>query len=164
MTIDTYNPERGITVEYLSTCRSWINEYGELLVVIRYLRVGSRDYALIRTVDEFDQLISVCPEGADIIVFKDPLLPFRGKCSIALVSEIVTNMKHHPEYLYVKTNLEKLGDPRLFGEEGYTKETLKSDLEEHLGENIAVGPCPNYIVEDQQAMISASKGGIDGPR
>jgi hypothetical protein len=41
---------------------------------------------------------------------------------------------------------------------------LVEDLMEEMGEQVAFGACPDFIHADNNRMISASKGGIDGPR
>jgi len=97
-------------------------------------------------------------------VFKESQLPYRGVVSTEFVEGVAKKFKEREEYLYVVTTPEQVDDPRLFGEMGYAEETLKSDLLEHKGETVAVGICPNFIVSDNESMVSASKGGIDGPR
>jgi len=47
---------------------------------------------------------------------------------------------------------------------GDSHATLIEDLTDIMGQPVAVGLGPRFIETDNDAMISASKGGIDGPR
>lgn len=164
MSADTYRPERDVTPSYLSTVRSWIKATGEVLVIMRYLRAaGAKDYAIVRSAEEFDRLVDVCPIGTDIIVFRDKMLPLRGVVDNTFVKHVQESLPEDMECLFVKMKPEKPGDPRCFGEFGYMRH-LNSDLEDMVGETIAIGGCPDFTGPDNEAMVSASKGGIDGPR
>jgi hypothetical protein len=66
--------------------------------------------------------------------------------------------------MFVRTSPKKAGDLRLFGEMGDTHVALGEDLGEQMGEEVAFGLCPRFNDSDSDQMISASKGGIDGPR
>ena len=44
---------------------------------------------------------------------------------------------------------------------GDTHASLRDDMLEFVGEEVAVGPCPDFIAADGPTMISASKGGIE---
>ena len=48
--------------------------------------------------------------------------------------------------------------------DGETHAELLTCLEEFVGDEVALGPCPEYWREDHEGLVSASKGGIDGPR
>jgi hypothetical protein len=159
-----YNPDRDVTPAYLSTVRDWIAATGEVLVIMRYLcGGGSKDFALVTSPEEFDQLVDVCPMGTDIIVFRDPQLPLRGVVDDAFVKQVQDLLHDQDEYLFLNMKPEKPNDPRCFGEFDYLI-NLKSDLEEMEGKTIAIGRCPDFTGPDNESMISASKGGIDGPR
>jgi hypothetical protein len=47
---------------------------------------------------------------------------------------------------------------------GESHAEMTSDLQEELGQNVAIGLCPPIAQPDGPSLISASKGGIDGPR
>ena len=68
------------------------------------------------------------------------------------------------EYLYVKMQPLMDDDIRAFGEMGDTHNYMDEDLREHMGKEVAIGYCPPFIDPDNDAMISASKSGIAGPR
>lgn len=159
-----YRPERDITPAFLQRVHGWIRESSEVLVVLRYLcRAGYRDFALIDSVEAFDRLIQVCPRGTDIIVFRDPQLPLRGVADDDLMAAAQGIAAAVHECLLVELGSQQTGDPRLRGTSDSANH-LMDDLRDLRGEPIAFGPCPAYWEEDNSAMISASKGGIDGPR
>jgi hypothetical protein len=162
---DSYKPERDISDDFRRTVAAWMRSAEELLVVLRYLRAGgAKDYAFISSEAEFDSLINVCPVGTDIVVFRDPQLPIRGTVDATFINDAADRFKNGEEYLCVFLRTRSVGDPRLPGEMGETVRGLIEDLNEHIGERVAIGPCPNFVVGDNASMISRSKGGIDGPR
>ena len=108
-------------------------------------------------------MVDVCAIGTDIIVFRDSVLHIRGVVDDAFVKHVHESLPKDSEYLFVKMKPEEPGDPRCFGEFDYMR-NLDSDLEDMVGEAIAIGECPDFTGPDNEAMISASKGGIDGPR
>lgn len=158
------NPDRDVTRRFLDTVHAWIAENAEVLVVLRYLHgAGSKDYALIGSSTTFDLLVERCPPGTDIIVFKEPQLPVRGIVDDTLASRLQEAMKDDDEYLIIDMREVRTGDPRRTGHSD-SMESLASDLEYLHGRNVAGGICPPFWEADSPVMISASKGGIDGPR
>ncbi len=160
----TCNTDRDVTRRFLDAVHAWIAENGEVLVVLRYLHgAGSRDYALIDSSTTFDLLVERCPLGTDIIVFKEPQLPVRGIVDDALASRLRRVLKDDDEYLIIDMTEVRAGDPRRTGHFD-SMEGLASDLEYLHGRDVAGGVCPPFWEADSPVMISASKGGIDGPR
>ena len=162
---DKYSPEREVTAKFLETVGGWLDSTSEVFVVLRYLRAaGAKDYAFIKTRGEFAALIASVPNGTDIIVFRDPQLPLRDRVTPEFIARAKAHVAEGVEYMFVRMRPDKAGDLRLFGEMGDTHATLAEDLGEELGEEVAFGACPRFIDPDNDRMISASKGGIDGPR
>ena len=165
MMTDQYDTERDITPHFLQTVFSWLAMSSELFVVMRYLHAaGAKDYAFIHTESEFHQLIDACPKGTDIIVFRDRQLPIRGTVTAKLIAATKSLIPDGAEYLVVCTLPEKQGDVRLSGDMGDTHVALIEDLSSIDGKPVAIGSCPPFIEPDNDAMISAAKGGIDGSR
>ena len=163
--MDRYVAERDISSDFCRTVESWIDQQGEVFVVLRYLRAaGAKDYAFVRSAAEFKALIHVCPIGTDIEVFREPQLPTQGMVTSEFISRLSTEVPDWGEYLYVVLEPRGPDDPRLFGEMGGTADELAEDLSHQGGKLIAIGPCPPFNDPDNEAMISRSKGGIDGPR
>ena len=165
MTTDRYDPERDITPHFLETVKGWLTTSSELFIVLRYLRAaGAKDYLFIRNETEFRQRIEACPLGTDIIVFRDPQLPIRGTVTPEFIAEMQSRIPDGAEYLIVRMSPEEPIGQRITGYLGDTHAGLVEDLSDIQGELVAVGPCPPFIDPDHDGMISASKGGIDGPR
>lgn len=165
MAANTYDPERDISEQYLEMVTSWIQESGEVLVIMRYLNAaGATDYAFARTTDDFRKLLDALPVGTDTIVFRDRQLPLRGAVNDDFIDSVKSLIRDGDEYLYVKGQTLTPGDIRSFGEMGDTHNCMEEDLREHIGDEVAIGHCPSFIDPDNEAMISASTGGIDGPR
>jgi hypothetical protein len=162
--MDRFNPDRDLTLAFLATVRRWILATGEVLVVLKYLRGGgAKDLALVTTVEAFDRLVDVCPVGTNIIVIRDPRLPLRGVVDDDFVQRALDLMAESAEYLFVVTTPSSPGDPRCKGEFDFAA-NLRQDLDEVRGETIALGACPDLTGPGSDSMISASRGGIDGPR
>jgi hypothetical protein len=165
MVTDTYTPERDISDSFIETVMTWIRESGEVLVIMRYLRAaGAKDYGFARTEGDFLGLLDVLPVGTDIIVFRDKQLPLRGAVNEGFIDSAKSAISDGEEYLYVKMQTLTPDDIRAFGEMGDTHNCMDEDLREHVGDEVAIGHCPPFIDPDNESMVSASKGGVDGPR
>ena len=161
----TYAPERDISPQFVSQVSQWIWESGEVLVILRYLAsAGAKDFVFCRSPEEFASLVESVATGTDIIVLKENQLPIRGICTASFIENVLGELARHEECLAVSLETR---EPRHLKPSGYmsdSPEYLKEILEDMLGEEVAVGPCPNFNVDDHETMISASKGGVDGPR
>ena len=51
-----------------------------------------------------------------------------------------------------------------FGEIGASQAELRESLLELIGAEVALGRCPEFCVADHEGLVSAAKGGVDGPR
>ncbi len=163
MNTQHYNPERDITETYLRTVKTWIETEHEVFVICRYLAMaGARDYFFVQTYEEFLALVKRLPVGTDIIVFKEQQLPYRGVVSSAFVQEAFVRVSNDQEYLIVTLSQEPGRKGYGVCEEGH--EAMREDFEEFMQDTVAFGKCPDFTGPDNATMISASKGGIDGPR
>ena len=166
----SYNPERDVTPAFLKTGGQWIEERAdsEVFVVLRYLRAGgAKDYAFIRSAADFDALVACVLDGTDIVVFRDPQLPLRGRVTPEFLAGAMDHVRDDEEYMFIRMRPESYrsaDDLRRFGEMGESHSALARDLEDEIGEEVAFGICPRFIDADHDRMISASKGGIDGAR
>lgn len=162
---DRYDPTREITPEFIGRVTEWIERHGEVFVVLRYLRAaGNKDFLFCHSPSEFVKLVETLPMGTDTIVFEKRQLPFRGVCSEPFIKEALSQIPQGVEYLVVHLHPKEPRHWHVSGFMGDNHACLVEDLREFIGEEVAVGLCPNFIAADHEAMISASKGGIDGPR
>jgi hypothetical protein len=163
--MDRYNPARDVTSAFLERVSEWIQRSGEVLVILRYLRAaGAKDFALCRTRGDFERLVESVPTGTDIEVFRDPQLPLRGTVDEALIASALIAIPYGEEYLLVTTEVRPGSNISRFGDIGCSHADLRESLEELMGADVALGACPAYCVPDHEGLISAAKGGIDGPR
>ena len=160
-----YNPERDFTPQFKARVADWLAASGEVLVVLRYLYGGgNRNYLFCRSSEDFERLIDSLPEGTDTIVFQHPQLPIRGISSETFIEHCLTQIPDGTEYM-----IALLDCPLPLGRSATSYDdnshgSLRENLEAFHGKSVAVGLCPNFIGPDCDTMISASKGGIDGPR
>lgn len=160
-----YDPTRDTSAHFISKVMGWISESGEVLVVLRYLAsAGAKDFIFCRTQEEFTKLVESVAIGTDIIVFQEPQLPTRGSCTQSFIESTLRQLAACDECLVVRVHLKVPQRLTTSGQMSDSPECLKEILEGLLGEEVAVGPCPNFNVADHETMISAAKGGIDGPR
>lgn len=163
--MDRYDPARDVTPAFLDRVSGWIEETGEVLVILRYLRAaGAKDFALCRSREDFEGLLGALPIGTDIAVFREPQLPLRGRVDEAFIAAALGAIPDGREYLVVTTAARPGRRICRSGSMGDTHADLREDLEDLIGVHVALGACPAYCVPDHEGLISASRGGIDGPR
>lgn len=164
---DTHNPSRDVTEQFIGKVATWVAESGEVLIVLRYLRAaGKKHYALCRSEQDFRRIIDLVPIGTDIIAFRQKHLPFRGIATPSFIDRVIVGIPDGTEYLVVRINGGKRDDPRRCGEMGDMHRDLREELEQEdvFNTEVAVGPLPPFNDPDNNNMVSASKGGVDGPR
>ena len=165
MTIDHYNPACDVTPACLERVAAWIRTNGEVLVVLRYLRAaGSKDFALCHTQEEFESLVNSAPRGTDINVFRDRQLPLRGIVDRAFIESALQLISAGDEYPLMLAETEPGTCISRVGRIGASHAELHEDLAEVIGAEVALGRCPDWCCPDNDALVSAAKGGIDGPR
>lgn len=160
-----FDPSREISSAFIARVCEWISTSGEVFVVLRHLRSGGqRDYVFCRSETEFRDLVETLPVGTDTVVFQFPQLPLRGLCAQLLIDRALAEIPEGVEYLVARLDRPIQGDTQCTGWLGESHADLADELGCVLGEVVAVGPCPAFSGPDSDVMISASKGGIDGPR
>lgn len=166
MVADRYNPGSDISPEFISRVNTWIAASGEVFVVLRYLRAaGAKDYALCRSADDFAALVDSAPIGTDIEVFRDSQLPLRGRVTPEFIVEILRRCEHNRDSEFMVVSLRRRDSSVLAAHSAFGgAEDVRDALAELIGQEVAFGPCPKFIAPDSDELVSASKGGIDGPR
>ena len=163
--MDRYDPARDVTSAFLDRVDGWIHQSGEVLIILRYLRAaGAKDFALCHTRADFEMLIESLPTGTDIEVFRDPQLPVRGIVDEAFITSALGAIPGGQEYLLITTGTRPGSKISRFGDIGCSHDELRESLDELKGTAVALGVCPDYCVPDHEGLVSAAKGGIDGPR
>jgi hypothetical protein len=162
-----YDPARDISSSFLNQVAATIAETGEVFVILRYVAAGgAKDYAFCRRYAEFQSLVEATAIGTDIEVFMKPQLPLRGVVTDTFISEVLTCIPEGAEYMLVSLECRSGSSLSVFGSMGDAHEELTTDLRVMMGTAtaVAVGSGPHFNAPDSNELISASKGGIDGPR
>ena len=162
---DRYDPARDVTPAFLDRVATWIEATGEVLVVLRYLRAaGAKDFALCRTRQEFESLVSSARRGTDICVFRDRQLPLRGVVDEAFVELALRSIADEDDFILLTTEVRPGPWISLSGDIGLSHAELRESLAELMGADVALGRWPDYLCDDHDGLVSAAKDGIDGPR
>jgi hypothetical protein len=144
---------------FLNVIADWLSATGEVFVVLRFpYAAGSRDYAFCISLEAVKGVIGRVPPATDVIVFRKPQLPLRGKVTDAFISRAFGTIPEKSSYLIV--NLRP--DPGYFcsGRSGSSHTELAEDLKD-LGETeVALGIEPTWWHADDENMISLRKDGI----
>jgi hypothetical protein len=163
--MDKYDPARDVTPAFLGRVAEWLQRSGEVLVILRYFRAaGAKDFALCRTPADFEALVQAVPRGTDIEVFRDAQLPLRGVVDEAFIEAALTTIPEGREYLLITTETRPGRSISRVGDNGASHAELRESLADLHGVEVALGICPEYWGPDHQGLVSAAKGGIDGPR
>jgi hypothetical protein len=157
-------PARDVTPTFLNRVTDWIERAGEVLVILRYLNSGAKDFALCRTRSEFEDLVDSVPRGTDIEVLRDRQLPIRGVVDDAFIRSALDSLPDGQEYLLMTSETLPGSKISRFAEMGESQAELRESLSELIGAEVALGRCPDFCVADHEGLVSAAKGGIDGPR
>jgi hypothetical protein len=160
-----YDATRDVSPAFVDRVTEWIVARGEVLIVLRYLRAaGAKDFALCRTQQALTIVIENAPRGTDIEVFREPQLPLRGLVTEQFIESALNKIRDGEEYLVVSTEPTLNSCISRFSDMGDSHDDLRETLLGMIGSEVAVGTCPNFCAPDHDGLISASKGGIDGPR
>ena len=163
--MDTHNSDRYVSAAYIDRVSEWIRRIGEVFIILRYLRAaGAKDFAFCRSQDDFESLVQSVPTGTDIEVFRDLQLPLRGVVDDAFMAAALGAITDGKEYLLVSVATRPGSIISVFGKTGDSNVELLESLKGLRTTEVAVGACPAFNVEDHDGLITAAKGGIDGPR
>ena len=137
---------------FLAKTGRWLAEHGELLVLARYSRgAGAKDVFLFRDDAGFGAWLDQQPPATSVIAFRGPQVPLRGTADAALADAARALIPDGTEYLIVR-----LAPPRYEGTRrvGDAHRELTADLEELRGEQVALGPHPEWL-HDTDDLVEA---------
>ena len=152
---------RDVTEDWIAHAHSWIRESGEAFASIKYLyNSPPMNFALLTSPDQLRQVIQVCPDGAELTLYRRARLPVRGSLTPRLIEEVQTAIPEQAECVCLFTASGLSTDPRLEGDSWRSRSEMVAELGDRMGEPVAIGGWPGHDVE----RIQFAKGGIDGPR
>lgn len=144
---------------------AWLAESGEILVLLRYLRMaGAKDFGLCRSAEEFLQILDRASVGTEVVVFRGRRLPLRGAVTDAFIELALAEIPDGVEHLVLSA--ERLPGSALssHGVVSDRRVDLQDALKDLFGEEVAVGVCHDFVAAENEEWIAIAKGGIDGPR
>lgn len=159
----TYRPERDVQPHFLDRVRGWLQASGEVFILLRHL-YGYREYAFCHSFDDFAALVAAAPAGTDIQVFRDRQLPCRGRVTDEFIASVLAIFPEGVDCLVVTLDTRPGTCIAVKAGGGDRHADIRESLIDLTGRDVAVGPYPEFWVDDHDAMISAAKGGIDGAR
>jgi hypothetical protein len=146
--------------EWIAAAQSFFCEGSEVLLSIKYLHNSpTMKFALLRSLDQLRLVVRACPDGAELTLWRDAKLPFRGRLTATLLDAASSSIPDNVECLCVFTESGSEADPRLEGASWHLVSHMFGELKERMGECAAIGAWPAGA-----GSIQAVKGGIEGPR
>ena len=151
---------------FLSNVENWLQENGEVAVLIRYSAAGgSKSFEFYHSMQEFDEKLKLLAPKTCVIVFREKQLPLRGKVDVDFVSRALQTLPDFPykdEYLIAGLELVHAGAASWYHfAAGTSLEEFKEDLSYCEGQMVAVGIYPDWL-EDNDNVISAVIPEADG--
>jgi len=146
---------------FLNQVHQWIQETGEVFVVIRYAySAGARDYLFVFSFEQFEKLIHSLPPLADVIVFKQRQLPLRGIANAELLEVALKSIPDGEWWFLLCRHSDKLSD---FSDDGAdSHQEMRRAFEEFQGKHIAIGLDSPFHEPDNENMQSGIVPQKDG--
>lgn len=137
---------------FLRIVKEWIEDQDEVFVVIRYAYMaGARDYHFVNSFEQFQEVLAKLPPMADVIVFREQQLPYRGIADQQLLNAIMQAIPDGTWWFLLCLD----ANCRYNTEGDQTHKALRQTFDE-LGEVVvAVGLDPPYHEDDNPKMQSA---------
>lgn len=146
---------------FLSQVHQWIEETGEVFIVIRHAyAAGAKDYIFISSFEQFEELIHSLPSSADVIVFKQRQLPIRGIADNTLLEIALQSIPDGEWWFLLCRYGEKPHDFWSRGENSHDE--MRRVFEEFCGKYIALGLVPPFHESDNENMQSGIVPHRDG--
>jgi hypothetical protein len=82
----------------------------------------------------------------------------------ALILFALASLPDGQEYLMLTSETRPGSRISRFGEIGAGHAGLRESLSAVRGARVTLGQCPDFNIADHEGLVSAAKGGIDGPR
>lgn len=146
---------------FQSTVEGWLDEKGEVSALVRFSSAaGNKEFRFFQSCSSFRDAVAAMRPETCVTVFREKQLPLRGRVTPEVIEEARRLLGEADEYLIAGLDpVPKGGRFRCCEGEGWTE--LVEDLSGCLGERVAVGPYPPWLV-DSDGVISAVVPRADG--
>lgn len=146
------------SADFLSTVQRWIDEHGEVLVLLRFhASAGSKSWELFDSLSALQKRIEDLPPQTCLIVFRENELRFKGIVDDAFVKHVV---RHHPKgewWLVACLERVTMGRVSWYHSNEYDNpEELEEELRDEFcfGKLVAVGKEPEWI-DSRDGLVDA---------
>ena len=145
-------------LSFCSTVQQWIQERGEVLVLIRFhASAGSKSWEFFSTFSSFQERMGTLPPQTCVIVLWEHELKLKGIVDNAFIEKAVGQHPRGEWWLVACLELTKIGRASWYHSNEYnTPEELEEELRDEFcfGKPVAVGREPEWL-EERDGLISA---------
>lgn len=128
----------------------------------RHRGAGSTDWYLVRTLEDFDEMVSFGGPADLFVIFLQPQLALRGVVSPPVVEAVLRGQASSEEWVigFLRNGSVKLDDARAYMPAAV--EWAKEVLDEHTGDRVLAGPHPPSLSQDPEVLLDAYVPLADG--
>jgi hypothetical protein len=138
---------------FLAQVQRWLDEKGEVFVVIRYAyAAGLKDFLFVTSYGQFESVLKMLRPRADVIVFRERQLPIRGIAGNELLNRALAEIPDGQWWFLLCREGDQLDDFSYDADNSH--QAMRSTIEEFSGKHIALGLEPPYGQEDNPDMQS----------
>src|SRR5688500_9198327 len=131
--------DRRLNSDWVALVCASIEESGEAFLSIKYLyNSPTMNFALVTSPDQLQLVIRACPDGAELTLWRRARLAVRGELTSALIEQARSLIPDDSECVCLFTASGSATDPRLAGDSWRSVSSMLAELEEHLGEPVAI--------------------------
>ena len=141
----------------------WLVERSEVSALIRYsASAGAKSFEFFYSLDDFLQRLRELPARACVTAFREPQLSLRGFVDEKFIASAIAQIPDGTEFLIAGLQKVTYGKASWFKFlSGENLCELEEELRSCLGEMVAVGVYPPWLV-DSDEVKSAVVPGMDG--
>jgi hypothetical protein len=144
------------SVDFQQTVERWIDQSGEILVLVRFSHAGgSRSFEFFTSIEAFRERLHELQAKTGVIVFAERQLPLRGRVDEAFIARAIEMIHEGQDFMVAGLDKTVIGKAEYYDwQVGDTREELREYLTDCLGKRVAFGPYPPWL-EDSDTVTSA---------
>jgi hypothetical protein len=151
-------PQREYELDFVEQVERWLEEEGEVFVVI--VEPNGREtvyYAICSSIEQLTTAIAGLRPTSEIVVIKEKQLPMRGLADDAFLQRALAMVDEPEDFLILSLEGDKLLERDAF--HGDRRGELEAMFDDFVGQRVAFGKLPHWFepeaVESLQARIPA---------